>query len=89
MQIHTTTEMRSSWPAWAGFLRQRGLVGFAAWFLEAAGPLTILGAQALYLGEPFLRPVISGDKIQEMAHLLQESDEGQAFVSYLREKGTA
>jgi len=89
MQIHTTSEMRSSWPAWAGFLRQRGLVGFASWFLEAAGPLTILGAQALHFGEPFLRPAITGDQIQELAHLLEETDEGQAFVSYLREKGTA
>jgi hypothetical protein len=89
MQLHTTSEMRSSWPAWAGFLRQRGLVGFTAWFLEAAGPLTILGAQALHFGEPFLRPAIPGIKIQELAYLLEETDEGQAFVSYLREKGTA
>lgn len=89
MQIHTTPEMRSSWPAWAGFLRQRGLVGFAAWLLEAAGPLTILGAQALIFGEPFLRPAIPRDQIQELAYMLERNDEGQAFVSYLREKGTA
>jgi len=89
MQKHTTSEMRSSWPVWVGFLRQHGLVGFAAWFLEATGPLTILGAQALHFGEPFLRPAIPGGQIQELAHLLEESDEGQAFISYLREKGTA
>lgn len=89
MQKLNTPELRSSWPAWAGFLRQRGLVGFAAWLLEAAGPLTILGAQALHFGEPFLRPVLPGDQIQDLAHLLEETEEGQAFVSYLREKGTA
>lgn len=88
MQNQTTFEMRSSWPAWAGFLRRLGLVGFATWFLEAAGPFTILGAQALHFGEPFLRPAFSGDQIQELTNLLEESEEGQAFVSYLREKGT-
>lgn len=89
MQKYITPEMRSSWPEWESFLRQRGLVGLATWFLEAAGPFTILGAQALYFGEPFLRPAIPGVQIQELAHLLEESDEGHAFVSYLREKGTA
>jgi hypothetical protein len=89
MHIHTNPEMRSSWPAWADFLRQRGLEGLVAWLLEAAGPLTILGAQALHFGEPFLRPAIPVNQLEELAHLLEETDEGQAFVSYLREKGTA
>jgi hypothetical protein len=57
--------------------------------LEAAGPFTILGAQALYFGEPFLRPAITSHQIQELAHMLESGDEGQAFVTYLREKGTA
>jgi len=88
MQIKTNPEMRSSWPVWADFLRQRGLIGIAAWILEAAGPLTILGAQALHFGEPFLRPALPGRQIQELAKVLEESDEGRAFISYLREKGT-
>ncbi len=88
MQIETTPETRSSWSAWAKFLRQRGIDGLAAWLLEAAGPLTILGAQALHFGEPFLRPALPGGQIQELANLLEETDEGLAFIAYLREKGT-
>ena len=89
MKMQATSNMRSSWPEWEGFLRRLGLDGFVAWFLEAVGPFTILGAQALHFGEPFLRPAFSGVQIQELANLLEESEEGQAFVSYLREKNTA
>jgi hypothetical protein len=89
MKMNTDPEMRSSWPAWVDFLHQRGLEGLAAWFLEAAGPLSILGAQALHFGEPFLSPAIPGKQLEALACLLEDTDEGQAFVSYLREKGTA
>ena len=88
MQMNTDPEMRSSWPAWADFLHQRGLEDLAAWFLEAAGPLTILGAQALHFGAPFLRPALPAKQLEALAHLLEETDEGQAFVAYIREKST-
>jgi hypothetical protein len=32
-------------------LRRLGLTDLAVWFLEAAGPLNVLGAQALYIGQ--------------------------------------
>ena len=43
----------------------------------------MLGAQALYLGQPFLR----GDKFNALAHMLEEDSETQAFVRYLRGEG--
>jgi len=89
MQPHDVSDLRSSWPAWADSLRRRGLDDLVAWLLDAAGPLSILGAQALYFGGPFLRPAIPDRQLKALAHLLENSAEGQAFVHYLRGKGTA
>ena len=71
---------RSEWPEWAESLRRLKLDGLAAWLLDAAGPLTILGAQAVYLGQPFM----GGKKLDPLAHLLEEHEESQAFARYLR-----
>ena len=71
---------RSEWQKWAESLRRLKLDGFAAWLLEAGGPFTILGAQAVYLSQPF----IGGKKLDSLAHLLEEDQESQAFARYLR-----
>jgi len=89
MRLNTNHEMRTTWPAWADFLQQRGLMGFASWLIEAAGPFTIIGAQALHFGAPFLRPAVSEVQLNAMSFLLEDRQEGQAFVTYLRERGTA
>ncbi len=51
--------------------------------LEAGSPLTLLGAQALYIGQPFL-----GGKQEHswksFAHMLEEDEEVQAFTRFLR-----
>jgi len=88
MQNQSVPESRASWPRWAGFLRQRGLEGLAAWALEAAGPLAVLGAQALYLGGPLLRPAVTGRQIDALAGLLEDSQETHAFANFLREDGS-
>jgi hypothetical protein len=56
------------------------LDGFVAWFLEAGSPLTVLGAQAIYISQPFL----GGEKTNALAHMLEEESETQAFIRYLR-----
>lgn len=71
---------RSEWSEWAESLRRLKLDGFAAWLLEAGGPLTLLGAQAVYLSQPF----ISGKHLDSLAHMLEKDEESQAFASYLR-----
>lgn len=73
-------QSRSEWSEWAQALRRLKLDGFASWLLEAGGPLTILGAQAVYLSQPF----ISGKKLDSLAHMLEEDEESQAFARYLR-----
>ena len=73
-------QSRSEWSQWAESLRRLKLDGLAAWLLEAAGPLTVLGAQAVYLTQPF----IGGKQSGSLASMLEEDEETQAFVRYLR-----
>ncbi len=73
-------QSRSEWSKWAESLRRLKLDVLAAWLLEAGGPLTVLGAQAVYLGQPFL----GGKKLDSLAHMLEEDEETQAFARYLR-----
>jgi len=76
---------RAYWPAWAEHLHNWKLDAFAAWLLEAGGPFTLLGSQALYFVSPFL----GGEQVQSMARMLEEKDEVHAFANYLREENFA
>jgi hypothetical protein len=76
-------QARSDWSKWAESLRRLKLDGFAAWLLEAGGPLTILGAQAVYMSQPF----IGGKKLESLAQMLEEDEQTQAFARYLRGEG--
>lgn len=81
--METTSKLRASWPAWAEFLRRRGLTHLIVWALEAAGPLSVLGAQAVYFGRPLLQPWLSTESQDMLAHLLEDEQERRAFLSYL------
>jgi len=76
---------RVYWPIWTDFLRRQGLTGLTAWFLEASGPLNILGAQLLYLGQPFT-PVSATPGLRALADLLEQEDEAKAFIALLKGK---
>ena len=76
---------RAFWPAWAERLQHWKLDAFAAWLLEAGGPLPLLGSQALY----FARPFVGGDQIEALARVLEEDDEVLAFATYLRKESSA
>ena len=73
-------QSRADWSHWAESLRRFKLDGLASWLLEAGAPLTLLGAQALVVSQPFLPE----GKINALAQMLEEDDETQAFVRYLR-----
>ena len=77
---------RSAWPAWAEFLRRHGLDNLAAFMLEAAGPLTVLGAQALYFGAPLMRPALTDIQRDALANLLEDRAEALTFAAFLREE---
>jgi hypothetical protein len=86
MQMNSLSKARSAWPGWAGFLQRHGLENLVAWALEAAGPLTVLGAQALYIGGPLLRPALTDTQRDALAGLLEDRDEALAFSAFLREE---
>lgn len=89
MQMPFALHKRSSWPVWAKALRRLGLENLAVWALEASGPLTLLGAQALYIGGPLLRPFLSETRLDDLAALLEDSEEQRAFISFLREEAAS
>jgi len=80
--------LRAYWPEWTESLRRRGLDGFAAWLLEAGGPINVIGAQLLYMGQPFIVPQENAD-IRALANLLEEEDEARAFAALLRRRPSA
>ncbi len=73
------------WQEWARKLHAWGVQGWAASLLEAAGPLTLLGAQLIYLGQPVLRAVFPDPRLQALAGLLEDPERAQAFAAFLRE----
>ena len=73
-------QSRANWSEWAETLRRFNMDGFASWLLDAGAPLAALGAQVLYLGQPF----VGGDRIDALARMLEEDSETQAFIHYLR-----
>ena len=70
----------ADWSTWAETLRRFKLDGLASWFLEAGSPLSTLGAQMLYISQPFL----GGKQVNAIAHMLEDEQESHAFVQYLR-----
>jgi len=86
MQMNPIAGTRSVWPAWAEFLRQRGLENIAIFFLEAAGPFAILGAQALYLGGPLINSALTGVQRDSLAELLENRQAALDFAAFLREE---
>jgi hypothetical protein len=80
-------QSRADWSHWAESLRRLKLEGLASWLLEAGAPLTLLGAQALYISQPFLGGK-RGDSWNSFAHMLEEDEEVQAFALYLRGDGS-
>jgi hypothetical protein len=77
-------QSRADWSHWAESLRRFKLEGLASWLLEAGAPLTILGAQAIYLSQPFL----GGKEWNSFAHMLEQEEEVQAFARYLQGENT-
>ena len=68
----------------ADWLLQMGLADFTATSLEAAGPLTVVGAQLVYLFEPLF-----SDRhgiVRGIAATLEDDRLLKAFIARLREE---
>ncbi len=70
---------------WIQALYKLRLQNFAAAFLEALGPVNLLGAQLVYLSQPILSPFVSQDKSQDFARILEDPSETEIFIKALRD----
>jgi hypothetical protein len=73
------------WRAWARELHRLKMENWVAALLEAAGGLTILGAQAIYMSQPLLNRAVPAGALSELADLLEEPERARSFANFLRE----
>lgn len=73
---------RQYWPQWLDRLRAWGVDQSAAVLLESAGPLNLLLAQFVYLGQAFF----PGRQAGQLAAMLENHEETRAFAAFLREE---
>ncbi len=76
---------RTEWKKWAETLDRFKLKGLTIWLLEAGQPLAILGAQALYFGQPFF----GRDNFNSLAHLLEDETQTRTFAAFLSKDATS
>lgn len=73
------------WHTWASNLHRWGLQDGTAVLLEIAGPLTMLLAQVVYIGQPLFGKLVSADSMTALVTMLEEPAQTKAFVKILRE----
>ena len=73
------------WHVWATALQRRGLKDWASTFLDAVGPLSTLGAQILYIGEPWIKHTLPEAHLTALINMLDDPVETRKFAAYLRE----
>ncbi len=69
---------------WIKTLYKLRLQNLTATFLEALGPMNLLGAQLVYLTQPVLSTFISKDHSQDFAKILEDPSETALFIEALR-----
>jgi hypothetical protein len=72
------------WQSWARTVHRWGIDHMVAAFLEAAGPMTILAAQIIYIGQPFLQPVGQPGRLGALASLLEDPGNTRIFLDMLK-----
>ena len=80
--------MNSDWQIWQNWvieLDRWGLRNITAWLLEAAGPILIIGAQLIYIGQPLLGTAFPASRLQALTDLMEVPEKNQAFITFLRE----
>ena len=80
---------QSTWDSWARALQRWGIRKSAASLLEAAGSLSVLVAQVLYLSQPLLSGAVSSRSLQAFAQVLENPVDKREFISFLRESPTS
>lgn len=74
------------WRVWANALHRWGLQNLVASFLEAAGPLTFIGAQVVYVGQPILNGIVPDSHLDAITRVLEDDRQREEFITYLLEE---
>lgn len=73
------------WRIWSNTLHRWGVEDLVAYLLEAAGPLTVIAAQLIYIGQPILRGLVPEKHLVVLSALLEDDVQRAAFVNYIRD----
>lgn len=73
------------WQDWHERLKSLEIHEVVAAVLEAGGPLSLIGAQLVYFGQPLLRGFVPDEKLHALASLLEDREALQIFIHHLRE----
>ena len=65
-------------------LHRWGVENLVASLLEAAGPLTIIVDIAVYIGQPILYGFVPDGHLIVLTGVLEDDDQRDAFVNYIR-----
>lgn len=76
---------RHIWRVWANKLQKWGLANWTASFIEAAGPLTLIAVQLMYISQPFFSRALPEEQWQALTEMLEDSGKARSFAAYLRE----
>jgi hypothetical protein len=76
---------RSFWNHWAQILHHWGLAEPVVTLLDASGPLHLLLAQLVYLGQPFAGGSVRDQQWLALATMLEDKQESRSFAAFLRE----
>jgi hypothetical protein len=69
---------------WADILNHKELNDLVASLLEAAGPLNLVLAQLVYIGQPVLSTFIPAQRTSKLARILEDPAETELFIEALR-----
>jgi len=81
---HNMDEERRYWAEWAQALQRWNLEGLIGFFLRAVGPLGLILAQAVYIGQPIFSTG-TGESWQAAARLLEDRSARDDFLELLQE----
>jgi len=77
-------EIQKNREKWIESLYKLQLQNLTATFLEALGPMSLLGAQLVYLSQPVLSSFIPREQSQDFAKILEDPSETEIFIEALR-----
>lgn len=81
----TVYGIQQIWQPWVRNLHRWGVKDIVVTFLEVGGPINFIGAQIIYLCQPFLKYSVSDQQIDALAGILEDPAQTKLFISLLRE----